>query len=71
MTPAVSVASVPTDVEAMEVGDEANHPLPLENRLMVEIGSVKAGRCAVDPDVMKRMGELLGMRISFQLYPSD
>jgi hypothetical protein len=55
----------------MEVGDEASHPPLLENCLMVEIGSVKAGMCAVDPEVMRKMGELLGMQITSQLDPLD
>jgi hypothetical protein len=42
----------------MEVVDEASHPPLLKNCLIVETVSVKTGLCAVDPVMIRKMGEL-------------
>jgi len=67
----MSVASVQMDVESDTEGGDAGRPPPLEDRLMVQIGDLKAGSCAVDPEILTKMAELLGMQVSAHLDVLD
>lgn len=71
VVPAVSVASVDADVELMDAEANADQSLLFDSRLIVAVGNLTAGNSWVDPEVLKKMGELLDMQISSRLNLLD